>query len=131
MHNPKYKVWNKQKNEFQIIEDIITWNTPVNWKLFYELYPETGLKDVNRNPLFFDCDIIKLKYSPGSIKENHNKKEMIDLKGFFHFNIEDQRTDFYLINDSIGEVIYFEKEKIAEMKLIGTIHQNPELFGES
>lgn len=113
----KFRLWSdrEQKMSSPYDGDLITWHSPSNWRMHYDVMQFTGLTDKNGKEIC-EGDIVRLPDSMTNKESGYYRDEPIQKIVFKlgSFRAEFVDTMFYL---------YADKSEI-----LGNIHENPDLL---
>lgn len=83
-------------------------------KEIYEVFCDTGLKDIDNKKIYADCSIVEFRCKIWGNSINTNK-------GYFQFN---NTTLRYVIVSMCGRTISYDIDYISDLKAIDTIQEN-------
>jgi len=80
-----------------------------------------GKTDISDKKIYADCSVFEFEFT-----ERNNKK--FSYTGWFEFNYEDLRYEINILNNSKAVCLWYDNGRIDNLKIIGTLQENPELL---
>ncbi|MFA5669904.1 MAG: YopX family protein [Candidatus Cloacimonas sp.] len=126
----EFIVWCKNKNEWEADECVLTRDGKlIDIKYMKELnlenhtiYRYIGKTDIEGNKIYADCSIVEFEYYDMDVDSG-----WVKAKSVITFDDEDL---MYLIAID-GELCNFKQHDIVNLRVIGTLQENPELLGDN
>ena len=124
----EFVVWEKSLGKFidsrdmQIFGELIRFdglnsNNVIFGRNEVQICNYIGLDDINNKKIYANCSIVEFEWKISGIK-----------KGYFYYCNEDLCYKINCIEQHCTFELFYERTKMSNLKIIGTLQQNPELF---